>query len=101
MSPDALEYGETTSHRTGNLLQTPVVGCEHRKFRLLFVLEQPAAWKPTGSVLSELSAVNARLFAFARRMAQRGHRVQVADVERLSQVRQRPALSDLSCGLQP
>ncbi len=61
-------------------------GCEHRKFKLLFVLEKPGEWKPGRGVLSELSAVNARLFAFARQMAKRGHRVQVADPERFSQV---------------
>ena len=67
--------------------QEPVSGCEHRKFKLLFVLEKPGEWKPGRGVLSELSAVNARLFAFARQMAKRGHRVQVADPERFSQVR--------------
>jgi hypothetical protein len=68
----------------------PVAGCEHRKFRLLFVLEKPGEWKYTGSVLSELSAVNARMPAFARHMAKRGHRVQVADAERISQVLRGP-----------
>ena len=70
----------------------PVAGCEHRKFRLLFVLEKPAEWKHTGSVLSELSAVNARMPAFARQMARRGHRVQVADLERIPQVIRDPPL---------
>ena len=71
----------------------PVGGCEHRKFKLLFVLEKPGAWKHTGSVLSELNAVNARLFAFARQMAVRGHRVQVADAERIPQVLPGPLMA--------
>ena len=62
-----------------NAWQEPVSGCDHRKFKLLFVLEKPGDWKSTRAVLSELTAINARLFAIARQMARRGHHVQVAD----------------------
>lgn len=67
--------------------QVAVPGCDHRKFKLLFVLEEAGDWWRSRSVSSELSAVSARLFPFAQQMARRGHTVQVADVERLPQVR--------------
>ena len=72
-------------------LQVVQPDCDHRKFRLLFVLEKSSGWSPGLTVQSELPAINARLFPFAQQMARRGHTVQVADVERLSQVSARAA----------
>lgn len=60
--------------------------CDHRKFKLLFVLEESADWGRSQRLQSEISAVNARLFPFAQQMAKRGHTVQVADVDHFDQV---------------
>ena len=80
--------------------QVVVPKCEHRKFKLLFVLEKGSDWWRSRAVLSELSAVNARLFPFAQQMAKRGHTVQVADVDRLQQVplNRRPTFYLQTCG---
>lgn len=68
------------------VLQVVVPNCNHRKFKLLFVLEDTADWGRSQRLQSELSAVNARLFPFAQQMATRGHTVQVADVDHFDQV---------------
>lgn len=60
-------------------------GCAHRKLNLLYLLEGSKTLS-NGQIISNSESINARILPFAAALANRGHRVQILDMDHLAQV---------------
>lgn len=61
-------------------------GCAHRKLNLLYLLEGSKTLSNGEQIISDSESINARMLPFAAALAKRGHRVQILDVDHLTQV---------------